>query len=314
MPDTLVISHPAFAQLAGPVFQRAGSDGAPIITVPMGSTACSITLPALRRHLGIDGASADGRMLDKIAQALDFVSVLRAGDTLPAEVATGDASWSADPAHTLRASTRLRLRLVAWHRHGRVDTGPKGEAILDRLAQDPALAQLILAAIRRTQTVLGLTDGAEIVARLEALAWELSFIEALRDRLHDRLTAIAGIIDTATHGLRNDRQHGDTLIQVRRLLRAAIAQVALRLSQLDAQCADVFPMLKDPVSYRPSIRASRDWLYRTQRSLAPLLTAWEGAPSNLDDAFWPRMAIAYRTLAPPFMATQEWTRRLPGRR
>ncbi len=228
-------------------------------------------------------------------------------------VKTGDASWSVDPAHTLRASTRLRLRLVAWHRDGRVDSGPKGEAILDRLAQDPDLPQLIVAAIRRTQGALGLADGTEVVARLEAMAWELSFIEALRDRLHGRLTTIASVIDTATHGLRNDRQHGDTLVQVRRLLRAAIAQVTLRLNQLDVRCADVFPMLRDPAPYRPIIRASRDWLYRTQRSLAPVLTAWDGASGSLDDAFWPRMATTYRTLAPLFMATQEWPRRLPGR-
>jgi len=307
-PETLIISNPEFATLAGPVFQRASSDGAPIITVPMGNTAYSITLPALRRQLGIAAASADGRMLDKIAEALDFVSVLRAGDSLPAEVKTGDASWSAEPAHLRRASTRLRLRLVAWHRHGKVDPGPKGDAILDRLERDPDLPHLILAAIRRTQCEPGLPDGPEIVARLEAISWELSFIEALRERLHDRLAAIAGAIDTATHGLRNDRQHGDMRLQVRRLLRAAIAQVAQRLNQLDATCANVVAMVRDPASCRAIIRADRDWLYRTKRKLVPLFSAWEGAPDGMDDQFWPRMATTYRTLAPLFMATQEWRR------
>jgi hypothetical protein len=243
-----------------------------------------------------------------IAESLDFIGTLPAGAPLPAEVTTGEASWTADPVHLLRAATRLRLRLVAWHHHGQLEPGPRMEALLNRLANDPQLPHLVTAALRRTQLELRMPTPEALVSLVDTMAWELSFIEALRDRLLLRLQAIAGIIDAVTSGRRNDRHNADVRIQVRRLLNAAIAQVGQRFVQLDAQCADVIPMLHDAPSYRAIIRAERDWLYRTQRALEPMLNQWDNAPRAIDDRFWPRMATAYRTLAPRFMAIQEWPR------
>lgn len=310
LPATLALEHPRLAALSDLVFRRSPVDGAAIATLPMGAgpTGISLTLPALCHQFGIDAASADGRMLSAIAESLGYVSTLRAGDRLPAEVKTGEASWTADPVHLLRAASRLRLRLVAWHHHGSLEAGPRMEALLDRLANDPQLPHLVTAALRRIQVDLGMPTPEAFVARVDALAWELSFIEALRDRLLLRLQAIASTIEAATSGHRKDRQRGDMQVQVRRLLNTAIAESGQRFTGLDAQCADVIGLLRDAPAYRATIRAGRDGLYRTLRALEPMLDQWDNTPRGIDDGFWSRMATAYRTLAPRYMATQQWQR------
>ena len=79
-------------------------------------------------------------MLGMIAEALEFVSILRIGDPLPREVCTGEASWEPDATHLALASMRLRMQLVAWLNAGAaVDAPEMNDDALLRLADDPAM-------------------------------------------------------------------------------------------------------------------------------------------------------------------------------
>lgn len=313
-PSQLAISHPHFPQGNQVVFARAAGDGAPIVRLHMGGAGVAITLPALRKHLGIAEDSPDGRMLALIAESLDFVPQLRAGDALPEEVLSGGASWQAGEAHLLRATTRLRLRLVAWYRRDANALPGSEDALLQHLANDPDLHRLIAAAFRHARDDLGLENSATVVALADSMAGELAFIEALREHLLDRLAAISTTISAATKGVRGGASQTETLIQVRRLLATALAQIGERFTQVDNECARVVAMLREAASYRSLIRSNRDFLYRNKRDLEPMMVQWDGAPAVIDAGFWPRIATCYRSLAPRYMATQTWPRgnRLQG--
>ena len=75
------------------------------MVVLLGDREAALPLRALQREFDIPDESEDGRMLALIAASLDFVTSLRLGDALPAEVLSGDASWEPSSQHL-----RLALR------------------------------------------------------------------------------------------------------------------------------------------------------------------------------------------------------------
>ena len=76
-------------------------------------------------------------MLGLIAQSLDFVTLLRLGDPLPAEVLSGAASWEPDPLHLQLANARLQWQLVTWLNSGTGGDAPQMDAeALRQLADD----------------------------------------------------------------------------------------------------------------------------------------------------------------------------------
>jgi hypothetical protein len=98
-PDHCNLRHPLFTSLANPLFRHAESDNAPVMVVMLGDREAAIPLRSLQHEFGITDDSDDGRMLELIAQSLDFVACLRPGDALPAEVLSGAASW--DPTNCI---------------------------------------------------------------------------------------------------------------------------------------------------------------------------------------------------------------------
>ena len=307
VPDICHLRHPSFAALRAPVFRRSSNDGVPVLITSLGEREAALTLPAVQRLLGIVDDSADGRMLASIAQALDYVTELRPGDPLPAEVGSGAASWEVTPAHLRRAILRLRLGLLIGFSER--NTAPLDDAALERAVADPALRRQIQGAFASAAHALGLADAEAVIPLLAALAQELAFIEALRERLLSRLQAAVRTIDDASHGWRGDEYHMDMLIQVRRLLAAALTQIAARFAVLAACCEPVIEMLRAIEAHRAMIRSSRDWLYRTQRAFEPILADWDVAPPHINACFWPRVILTYRFLAPRFMVSQKWPHR-----
>ena len=141
---------------------------------------------------------------------------------------------------------------------------------------------------------------------LESIARELAYIEALRERLLHPLRNMARRFDAVGSGWRGDSTHMEMLILVRRLTSTALSQVNGCFVAVDAQSADVLTALGNVAATRAVIRANRDWLYRSQRAFAPILTEWQAAPRQLDDQFWSLLGRSYRFLAPRFMGFKEW--------
>lgn len=305
-PERCTLEHRMFSALGDLRFRRSGSDGTPMMAMSLGDREANIPIGSLCREFGIESTSPDGRMLDLIGKALDFVSVLQPGNRFPPEILTGEASWQPSPNHLRIAGTRLRVQLVAWLSLRAEPSSPLDSLGLLRLADDPQLHRDVQAVLGRAAMELGLPGPADVTRLLESLAEELGYIEALRERLLHR-------VDSVFRKLSRLHQQGtghlggtETLSQVKRLCGSAVKQTRLRFAELDGQTGEVLSLLRNHENQRLFIRSNRDWLYRSQRAWEPFLKQWEAAREQMDDGAWDLLARTYQFLAPRFMATTEW--------
>ena len=308
-----------FAMFQDPVFRRAETDSAPVMGVRLGEREAVMPLRSIQREFAIPDDSSDGRMLALIAEALDFVPSLRIGDPLPPEILTGSASWEPEPEHLRLALTRLQMQLVAWLRG---DTG-SDSIVLDAQAlavadADPAMRQQIQEGFQRAADALGLPSKDAVISQMEALAYELAFIEALRERLLDRVRLVARRLDRMARVFRGDSEQRGTLDRLRKLSAEAALQIGHRFEQQDAQSSEVMAALRHVESHRSFIRTNRDWLYRSYTAWEPLLAQWDKADCDkagdaLNETLRVLLIRTYQFLAPRFMPVTEWikTRKSP---
>jgi hypothetical protein len=300
--DSCAFRHRLFSTMGEVMFRRSATDNVPAMAMQFGEREALVPLYSLQREFSIADDSDDGRMLAKVAQALDFVSMVRIGDRLPPEVLTGDASWEPDPIYLQIAAARLRMQLVNW-----LNDSTGGSRIeltaenLSQVADDPAIRQKVQAAIVRAAETLGLDGPERIVEMIAELAAELAYIEALRDRLLRRVRALSARVERPDCGAR-----GDTLAQVGRLTAIALRQLTERFDELDAQTSDVMTALREADCQRTFIRSNRDWLYRSQRGWDPLLSEWDTIGQASDERMAGLLRRTYQFLAPRFMPVTEW--------
>jgi len=306
-PALCVLAHRGFAMFGVALFRRAETDSTPVMVVTLGERQVALPLRSLQREFGIEDATQDGRMLALIAEALDFVTILRIGDQLPLEVCTGEASWEPNAMHHTLASTRIHMQLVAWLNVGSTGDEPEMNAeTLLRRADDPAMRRQVQEALDHAATALGLANQEAVVQLLEELSHELAFIEALRERLLRPVQEVAKKIDHLFHAWRRDNAQMENLSQVRRLTGLALKEIARRFDLLDAQTGEVMATLRNAESQRAFIRSNRDWLYRSQRAWQPTFDDWDAAHAEYDEGTRGVLTRTYRFLAPRFMPVTEW--------
>ncbi len=306
-PRLCTLEHPVFSRVGEPLFRRAESDNTPVMVVRLGDREAALPLRSLQREFGIPDDSDDGRMLATIAEALDFVTGLRPGDPLPAEVLSGAASWDPGPSHFQIAYARLRLQLVAWLR---ADASGQSLSLepqaLVAAVEDPAVRQQVQEAFRKAADALQQPTPEAVVALVEDLGRELAYIEALRERLYGRVQMMAAKLERLAQAFRGDASQLETLTQVRRLTGVALKQIGSRFSELDAQTGEVMAALRNLESQRTFIRSNRDWLYRSQRAWQPVLLDWDQSGFGFDEHTRALLTRTYQFLAPRFMAVTEW--------
>ncbi len=209
--------------------------------------------------------------------------------------------------HLRLANARLRLQLAAWVRLG---TGEDHSAMapqaLMAAADAPAMIQTVQQAFQRAALELKLAGPEAVAPIVEALAQELAFVEALRERLLQPIQGVATKLGRFAQGWRGDAAQLEKLTQVRRLNQVALRRIGGRFEELDAQTGEVLAALRNLESQRTFIRSNRDWLYRTLRAWQPLLSEWDRLGFTFDDRVRTALEHAYRFLAPRFMAVTEW--------
>lgn len=305
-PERCELVHPLFGALGEICFRRAETDSTPVLSMLLGERQAAVPLRALQNEFGIADESADGRMLGLIAGALDFVSLLRLGDPLPAEVRTGEASWRPDAVHFQLAAARVKLQLTAWLGEGAGADDATDPHMLISQAEDPAMRQRMQRAMSQAAATMGLESSERVLELVEELAGELAYVEALRDRLLRPVEALC--VRLAQIGRRRlDPAHMETITQVQRLAGIGLKGIAGRFEELDAQTGEVMAALQNVSRQREFIRKHRDWLFRSQRGWEPILAEWaaydeEDAPEQL----WALVGRTYQFLAPRFMPVTEW--------
>ena len=302
-----MLEHPLFSRLGEVVFRPAESDGTPSLVMPLGRGCAALPLRSLQLELRIPDASPDGRMLALIARSLDFVADLRLDDPLPVEVLGGSASWQPSALHQKLAASRMKLQLISQLGGTQPTDWSKAEpkAVL-AAAAGPGMRLRLQTAYVEVAARLELLDPAAATALAEAAAYELGFVEALRDRLLRRVLRLMDRLRHLAGGLSNNLAGLELLSRVKRLTGIAIDRITARFAELDLQTEVVLDALRLLDVRRGIIRQHRDWLYCSLRGWEPILAAWEAASVEWSDGTWPLLGRTYRFLAPRFMPMQEW--------
>ncbi len=307
--ERCTLSHAAFAKMGDIVFRLAETDQTPIVSISLGASAAAVPLKALQAELRIADDTADGQMLGLIAKSLDFIGELRLGDKLPVEVLGAGASWEGDPVHRELAIARLRLQVAAL-----LDSGPAAEAVWVRASaakvlsayDNPDMKAKQRAAMSELAAKLGLADAAAAAELVEEVAGELSFIEALRDRLLVPVRLLSERATLLSLTLGSNPSGAEVTGRVRYLAGVAHDRIAGRFATIDGQTRPVLDFLREFEVRRDVVRTHRDWLYCTLRAWQPLLAEWAELEPGWSDAAWPLLHKSYRFLAARFLPTQEW--------
>lgn len=301
------LSNRAFTVLPGVAFRRAESDGAKIMVVPLGEREAALPLRVLRREFDIEEDSDDDKMLSLIDAALDHVNGITLGDELPQEVVSGEASWQPEPHHLWLAAARLRAGLLAWLRPN-APLVDDPAAMMESLMSNPQLREQVQAAFERAAHLLGLPRAEDAVALVDKLAQELSYIEALRDRLLGRTQTMVRRLATLPPQRGLDRQRSEMLQRVGLLAAKALQEMRNHFDVIDAQTGEVLAVLRNVDTQIVYIRQQRDSLHTVLLEWGDILSAWEKLPAGEGETFWQVLGDTYHLLAHLHMPESAWRR------
>ncbi len=288
-PTHATFEHPAFDTMGEAVFRLTQGDRLPALAMRLDPAEIVVPLRVLGPMLAIRPDSADGRMLHLVEQSLRILPAMRLGDALPLEVLTGEASWTPAPRHRRIAAQRLQRRLLAW--------------AFDTIGLDVPLDD----AMRQVAASIGVATGEEAAARLERLAAELAYVEALRERLLVRVLAmVRALMRLPATGGASAAARRETLVQVLRLAEAAASDMVARFNEVDQVTEDLAASLRAPEDRGSAIAPHRDRLYGSLLAWDALLRLWDRPRAPDDERVWKAVDAAYRFLAPRYMPVQEW--------
>ena len=294
-----------FFQSFEDLYFRMTDAGEAVAVIKLASNEAILAFDGIKREFMLSADSADSRMLDTVAEALQFVRGLRLGDALPKEVVTREASWEPTDRHRRIARQRLTMQLVTWLT-GNEHIFTSSEELM-QVAEDPQVKKNINLAFAEAAEELGLGRDRreEVVHYIEQLAKELAYIEAERD-----IFAEVRKIDDKVQGLRRiysaDRGMIATTDQVARLSQRALKVFEELFEQVDAQTGEIMAMLKNIDNQIEYIRKVRDDLFRRLLPWEDLIPIWKTLYIVRSDENTNRIRDLYQFLAPRFMQVNEW--------
>jgi hypothetical protein len=302
--DTISFEHKFFSSFEDLYFRLADT-GEAVAVIKLANNDAVLSFDGIKREFMLDPESRDGKMLDRVAEGLQFVRGLRAGDKLPKEILTREASWEPLDRHFRIAYQRLTMQLVTWLT-GNEHIITSAEE-LAQIAEDPQVKKNVNLAFAEAAEEIGLgrERREEVVHYIETLAKELAYIEAERDIFADIQK-----IDDKIAGLRriygSDKGMIETVDQVARLSQRALKILAEYFDQVDAQTGEILAMLKNIDNQIGYIRQVRDELHRRLLSWEDIIHIWKSVFVVRSDENSNRIRDIYQFLAPRYMQVNEW--------
>jgi hypothetical protein len=254
-------------------FYKPENFGEPVFVVDLGDLQGELKFKNLKKTFGIAPDSHDDKMLYTVIEALNYVEDVRPGDRIPNEILDGSASWTVSPKHKLIAKNRLEAQLIAWL-SGKEGALKSAEELNAFLAERENKAKL-RDAFKKAAVALGLKedDTTAVLLRLELLARELCYIEALREAF-SVVPGIAVRMKQVSELYHGDMRMMDTVERVKNLLRKGVQEYNTIFAELDAQTGEIITTLKSIDKQIELIRERRDKLRYLQMKWTPLVRAW----------------------------------------
>lgn len=280
----------------------------PVLNINLGDLKAALPFNTIRESFEVGEDSHDAKLLDKVAKGLKFVKQIRPGEQIPGELLDGRASWSVDDRHRMISKGRLTVQLVSWITGSEMIVVNIDE--LEQIVEDPQTKSRLKAAFAEIASKLNIAGNSEqyINDRIDDLAQELSYIEALRDRFK-HIQEIADNLGKIAQIYRADRTFVSELSRMQGLIRKPMKEYDSIFEQADAQTGEVVGALKAFDTTVRFIRKIRDDLRARLLDWEELLAAWDGVPIERSMAVEHLQKQTYRFLASRYLETKVWERK-----
>lgn len=299
--------HVFFRTNADGYFRLDQTDRRPVYVINLGEQTGVVSLQSIRQDLLVADDGADLAMLDAVGEALKFVNTLRLGEALPSEVVNGQASWKPEAHHLKTANRRIVAALVKWSEGWE---GPITELYdLRQFLSHHVDRRKITQALQRLSAAVDGDGEVRIQPVLMELARELSYIEALREKI-TRVSRIGRILEDIRRA--GGRQANDMheVAAVLRLFSHMVRTFDDMLSTVDEQILDILAAVSAHETVGKNIRDIRNELRSQLIPWEEPLVQWEDVSEkevNLA-AVASKVSDLYRMLAPLYSPVDEWVR------
>jgi hypothetical protein len=295
-----LFEHRVFT-LRGARFALTEDGSTPAFHVELGALVASLPIGTLRREFSIDRDSVDDTLLVIVEKSLRFVKDIRPGDSIPRELLDGTASWTVEDRHRTRAKAYLWARAIGTDE----PSGATDEAIETFLARPETVTNLE-AASKEIATKLGreMTDES-VRARIDDIARELAYIEALQERSGDVLNIVPKVNQLA-RVYRSDRAIVDELSRIRTLMLKPIELyngIFARLAQRQENVEEAVGRFHERIEF---IREQRDDLHQSLMLWDPILAAWKVIEMTRCTETESKITELYRFIARHYLTAQSW--------
>lgn len=299
-----IFEHKVFA-IPNSRFLLAPDTHRPVLSVPLGALKGMMDLQLVRASFGIKAGSPDDEVLTVVSKSLKFVKDIRPGDTIPNELLDGTASWSVSDQHRMIAKNRLMLQLASWVT-GR-ETVVTDMEHLQQVVDDPNMKKNIQDGVAKMAGQLGIPPEKkeEVLDRIDKLARELCYIEALRSRLNE-LKLIPLKLREIEHYFRRNKTLGQEVQQIIRLIRPPLQAYTNHFDQVDAQTSEIVAALKNMDNQVAYIRESRDELHQKFMIWDRMHERWTSVEIEVGEEPLELIHDTYRFAAHNFLQPKSW--------
>ena len=286
-------------QAPGACFMIKGQDKQPMFVVEMGGGQGIISLKDLRETFHIAAGSRDDKLIDRAAAGLHYVPDIKPGDEIPNELLDGSASWTVARRHKQIARDKLQVQLLSWMSGKPVSYASPED--LKKILESEDSKKTLKDAFGKAAAAMGYQTGESerVLDRIEALARELCYIEALRERAHE-VTKIQHNLETLTKVYGGDARASAEIGRMKILIVNGVQEVRDVLDKVDAETADVLGALKSIDAVVKSVRKARDQLHHILMEWDPVLAKWQNLDMVRSQEIDQAMAASYHFLAQRF--------------
>lgn len=303
-PTHFVFQHKVFS-VPGSYFALADDTQLPTFFVPLGDMQGVLSLPQLISGFDINSDSPDAALLGVVARGLAYVKRIQPGDSIPSELLDGSASWAVDDKHRIIAESRLWVHLVSWLAGKQVEVHDLHELL--KMANDPAVRGRMQEAVAELAERLGLGRArkTEVLDRVNRLARELSYIEALRDRFASiKMIGVKLVQFGSAYGA--ERGFAQEIARVITLMRKPLGEYEGLFRQIDARTAGILEVFRSYDAQVTAIRETRDDLHRRFMIWDELVLKWREQVIEVGGPAETLILATYRLVARHFPQETEW--------
>ena len=301
--------HKVFS-VDGSYFAIDANSGKATFFVPLGDIHGVLSLPQLINGFNLAGTK-DADLLELAERGLQYVKRIHPGDSIPSEILDGSASWSVDDRHRMIAESRLRVLLGNWM--AGKESVVRDVSELLKLANDPEIRDKMQEAVTAIAEKIGLgrKERVQVLDRIDKLARELAYIEALRDRF----AAVKMIIMKlgqlqAIYG--PERGFSDEIKRVFVLMRKPVAQFDAMFTEVDGQTSEIVSVLANFEAQIQFIRETRDKLHGRFMPWDELIERWQALTVEMGTETEGLMRVTYSFMARHFSQDETWNLQFGG--